>query len=456
MGKVGTRFGRNAPPDATAPERDAAADEPEPARGLADGCSTATASSPRRASTCSPPAGSSSRTTTGSATARTSPTSSSTCPLAEGDDWPDGDPMKVKAHAAPTARAPGRAGCRRPTSTRSPTGGTARRSTARPRSETASCAPARTARWRSRTAGCRTRPSPNLDGVDLTGFTDNYWIGLSLLHTLFVKEHNAICDHLKRRIPGLGRRAAVPHRAARQLGADGEDPHGRVDAGDPRQPGARAGDARRTGTASLPRWVRRPVRPPRHRDDRRDRGLAAGAPRGAVLDHRGVRLGLPAASAAPRRLRDPRPPQRRARSRRPTSSRSRATARGRRSTKYGLVEPLLLVRGRATRARSRSTTTRGRCSNHVRLTGDRVDLGTIDVLRDRERGVRRYNDFREALRKRRIEKFEDLTDNAEWASRDPRRLRRRHRPGRPPGRACSPSRCRRASGSATPRSGSSS
>jgi hypothetical protein len=55
-------------------------------------------------------------------------------------------------------------------------------------------------------------------------------------------------------------------------------------------------------------------------------------------------------------------------------------------------------------------------NNHVRLTGDRVDLGTIDVLRDRERGVRRYNDFREALRKRRIEKFEELTDNAKWAA----------------------------------------
>jgi hypothetical protein len=52
--------------------------------------------------------------------------------------------------------------------------------------------------------------------------------------------------------------------------------------------------------------------------------------------------------------------------------------------------------------------------NHVRLNGDRVDIGTIDVLRDRERGVRRYNDFREALRKPRVKKFEDLTPNPEW------------------------------------------
>ena len=41
----------------------------------------------------------------------------------------------------------------------------------------------------------------DLDGVDLTGFSDNYWIGLSLLHTLFVKEHNAICDHLAGHYP---------------------------------------------------------------------------------------------------------------------------------------------------------------------------------------------------------------------------------------------------------------
>jgi len=53
-------------------------------------------------------------------------------------------------------------------------------------------------------------------------------------------------------------------------------------------------------------------------------------------------------------------------------------------------------------------------NGHVRLNGDRVDLGTIDVLRDRERGVRRYNDFRSALRKTRIERFEDLTSNPQW------------------------------------------
>jgi len=38
-------------------------------------------------------------------------------------------------------------------------------------------------------------------GVDLTGVNGNYWLGLSLLHTLFTREHNAICDRLKREYP---------------------------------------------------------------------------------------------------------------------------------------------------------------------------------------------------------------------------------------------------------------
>ena len=42
------------------------------------------------------------------------------------------------------------------------------------------------------------------DGFEDTGFRRNWWVGLSMLHTLFVKEHNAICDHL---------RASHPHKA---------------------------------------------------------------------------------------------------------------------------------------------------------------------------------------------------------------------------------------------------
>src|SRR5262245_36336397 len=35
-------------------------------------------------------------------------------------------------------------------------------------------------------------------GLEITGFTENGWVGLSLLHALFANEHNAVCDKLKR------------------------------------------------------------------------------------------------------------------------------------------------------------------------------------------------------------------------------------------------------------------
>jgi len=38
-------------------------------------------------------------------------------------------------------------------------------------------------------------------GVDITGVNGNWWIGLSLMHTLFTLEHNAICDHLRAEYP---------------------------------------------------------------------------------------------------------------------------------------------------------------------------------------------------------------------------------------------------------------
>ena len=33
-------------------------------------------------------------------------------------------------------------------------------------------------------------------GIDITGFNENWWVGLSMMHTLFTLEHNAICDRL--------------------------------------------------------------------------------------------------------------------------------------------------------------------------------------------------------------------------------------------------------------------
>ncbi|HYZ72565.1 MAG TPA: peroxidase family protein [Chthoniobacterales bacterium] len=39
------------------------------------------------------------------------------------------------------------------------------------------------------------------NGIEQTGFQRNWWIGLAIMHTLFVREHNSICDHLKGSYP---------------------------------------------------------------------------------------------------------------------------------------------------------------------------------------------------------------------------------------------------------------
>ncbi len=50
------------------------------------------------------------------------------------------------------------------------------------------------------------------------------------------------------------------------------------------------------------------------------------------------------------------------------------------------------------------------------LEGTRVDLGAVDILRDRERGVPRYNRFLKLVGKRPARSFADITSNAAWAA----------------------------------------
>jgi hypothetical protein len=49
----------------------------------------------------------------------------------------------------------------------------------------------------NRIAASRIRSS----GISISGFTDNWWIGLAMLHTLFTWEHNYISDLLAHHNP---------------------------------------------------------------------------------------------------------------------------------------------------------------------------------------------------------------------------------------------------------------
>jgi hypothetical protein len=52
--------------------------------------------------------------------------------------------------------------------------------------------------------------------------------------------------------------------------------------------------------------------------------------------------------------------------------------------------------------------------NLTRDNGEHLDLAAVDIFRDRERGVPRYNQFRRLIHKDPVKSFDELTDNPAW------------------------------------------
>jgi hypothetical protein len=52
--------------------------------------------------------------------------------------------------------------------------------------------------------------------------------------------------------------------------------------------------------------------------------------------------------------------------------------------------------------------------NLIRDDGEHLDLASVDIFRDRERGVPRYNQFRRLMHKDPVKSFEELSENRAW------------------------------------------
>ena len=112
-------------------------------------------------------------------------------------------------------------------------------------------------------------------GVHLTGFTDNWWIGLAMLHTLFTLRAQPHLRSAGKGASRLERRSTVRQGQVDQRRADGQDPHGRVDAG-------HRASSRSSRRAMHANWYGLPARaagcvrvPERQRAARRHRRLEA-------------------------------------------------------------------------------------------------------------------------------------------------------------------------------------
>ncbi|HEX8053877.1 MAG TPA: peroxidase family protein [Thermoleophilaceae bacterium] len=259
----------------------------------------------------------------------------------------------------------------------------------------------------------RMLPDPDEDGVDLTGFNENWWFGLSCLHTLFTKEHNAICDALKKEnprwsdqrlfdtawlvnsalmakihtvewTPGIVNNtalwAAMNANWSGVLGQHTKDLIGRLGdseifsgiMGSP----AEHHEARFQLTEEFVSVYRmHPLIP----DDWKIYDFGSGSVR---EEREFTEL---------------------------ATKNTRSFMDGYELTdlfySLGVEHPGAITLHNYPRALQR----------HVRIDGEVMDLATLDILRDRERGVPRYNDFREEMRMPRVRSFDELTPNKVWA-----------------------------------------
>lgn len=254
-------------------------------------------------------------------------------------------------------------------------------------------------------------PDPGLHGVDLAGFNHNWWAGLSVLHTLFVLEHNAICGRLQEAYPTwdderlfqtarlvnaaliakihttewtpaiLGHPALHIGMHANWWGAFGERIYklcGRVS----------------------------------------DSEELSGIP-GSPVDHHGAPYAMTEEFTSVYRLHPLIPDDYRFQSLADSEFSRYKTfmdiqGHGTRPViremgienvlySFGLAHPGAIALGNYPRF----------LQTFQAIDGEILDVATIDIMRDRERGVPRYNDFRAMLRMPRVKTFKEL--NPEWA-----------------------------------------
>ena len=269
----------------------------------------------------------------------------------------------------------------------------------------------------------------------LTGFSDNWWIGLSMLHALFTAEHNAICDALKNQLPKYSDKGDEwLYQKARLINAaliakihtlewtTGILSHDTIGMGmQANWTGVDTDDAE----AVLGELI--------HKIDKKynipdtllmklphlvSSGLLSGIV-GSHSNHHGVPYSMTEEFVSVYRMHPLLPDEIELKSPFGNSEKSR---------KYSLLEVCL----KETRGVMESfelsdllysfgTAHPGALRLHnfpntlrkLETEDDGfIDLAAIDILRDRERGVPRYNKFRELLGMKRIETFEELVDES--------------------------------------------
>ncbi|GGX00923.1 peroxidase family protein [Streptomyces chartreusis] len=257
-------------------------------------------------------------------------------------------------------------------------------------------------------------PAGGNGGIPLTGFSDNWWMGLSAMHTLFAREHNAVCAALRAEYPAMGEERI--YQTARLVVSALIAKIHTVEW----TPAILATEA--IDIALHTNWQG----PPRKWLDRLGLWLLE------AHSLTGIPKTLPDHHTAPYSLTEDFVTVYRMHPLIPDDFELREHHFGQRLETVGFLD----IQGGAAEARIRKTGLANtlysfgiahpgaitlhnfpRSLQRFERESEIIDLSVVDLVRTRRRGVPRYNDFRAGLHQPRLRSFEELTENAETLAR---------------------------------------
>ncbi|MFF3088800.1 peroxidase family protein [Streptomyces nojiriensis] len=253
--------------------------------------------------------------------------------------------------------------------------------------------------------------SPN--GLPITGFSDNWWLGLSAVHTLFAREHNAVCEALRHEYPHMGE-DRVYHTARLIVSALIAKIH------------TVEWTPAILATKTLDIGMKTNWQGPKKWLDQLGVWLLEANGQG------GIPKTLPDHHGAPYSLTEEFVTVYRMHPLIPDDYEFVDHRFGRRLDTLGFddlqgaaAEPLIRKTGLVNSLYSLGIANPGAITLHnfpralqtFRRNGEVIDLSVVDLVRTRRRGVPRYNDFRAGLHKPRIRRFEDLSSDPETVAR---------------------------------------
>ena len=228
-------------------------------------------------------------------------------------------------------------------------------------------------------------------GVDITGVNANWWVGLAMLHTLFTREHNAICDRLRQDFPAW----------------TDEDLFLR----------ARLVNAAVMAKIHTVEWTCAILAHPTVQEGMRQNWSRI---RKSKAEHHAAPFSMTEEFVSVYRMHPLMPDDFvfcSIRDGKPLMERTLPEVAHRHAREVMNQVPLddLFYSFGVAHPGAITLHNYPRYLQSLSLDGDvKMDLAAIDILRDRERGVPRYNEFRKLIGLDPVKKFEDLSDNKDW------------------------------------------